>query len=367
MQFLPLGAGIFDPLYNLFGWCMHQIYLWLGSYGWTVIVFALGLKTLMLPLSLKGRKGMLRQTSLQAEIAEIRRLYPKDPQKQQQMQTELLRVNGISPGAGCLSSLINLFILLAIFQPIQHPLHYIAAVPNETMQAIGQKLVEMGLLSEQMLRARTDIPILSLLTTSGKALSAVVKDGLLKLEQLLNLDFFGINLGLTPTLNPKLLFGSQAGTYLPLLIFPILTLITMLISMKLMKLTNPTPPLSKEEKEREKRNPAKAGQSSSAEAPGQNMMKSMNIFMPILMIFTSFRFPTAMAIYWVVGNIFNIIETLIFYYFYVVPFQRRERENTLLATTQVNLGLTKEQVIESNIGQNEKANVGKSPARKKKK
>lgn len=47
-------------------------------------------------MELNLKKSMLKQQGLQDEINEIKRMYPDDPQMQQQLQAELFRQNGVS-------------------------------------------------------------------------------------------------------------------------------------------------------------------------------------------------------------------------------------------------------------------------------
>jgi YidC/Oxa1 family membrane protein insertase len=47
------------------------------------------------------------------------------------------------------------------------------------------------------------------------------------------------------------------------------------------------------------------------EAAGSDMMKSMKIVMPLMILFMGFTLPGALSIYWSIGNLFTIGQTLI--------------------------------------------------------
>jgi len=47
------------------------------------------------------------------------------------------------------------------------------------------------------------------------------------------------------------------------------------------------------------------------QAAGSDMMKSMKIIMPLMILFMGFTLPGALSIYWSIGNLFTIIQTLI--------------------------------------------------------
>ena len=322
MNVTVLAFNLFDPLYVAFGWIMRQLYLFIGNYGVTIILFTIILRGLMIPLGIKQQRSTNRMQALQGEIAEIQRRYPKDREKQSQLQMELYKQNGASPTAGCLPSILQLVIIWPIFRIIQAPLTYIMNISAENMVKIGNVLTgitgsdNLALITAKQAEqaATTNIPILNALDKSSVALSSVVDQGLLKVSQLIDTDFLGINLGLTPTYKPALLFGAESARYLPLLAIPVIVLITTLFQMRIMRLATPNRRKKAEAKEREKKNPARAGQT--PEDKTESMMKSMNIFMPLFMLWTTFSMPAALGLYWSVGNIMMILQTLIIYFFY---------------------------------------------------
>ena len=311
---IPVVMGLFDPLYWLFGNAMRYLYEWIGNYGLVIIVFTVILRAILIPMFVKSQKGILKQQALQGEVNDIKRVYADDPQTQQQLTMALYKKNGISTGTSCLVSLLQLLIIIPVFTLFQKPLHYVGGVAAENIP----KIAELVGIENAKIIARSDIPIINGLKEHGQALGEAVEKGFMELSQLVDLDFLGIDLGMTPTWKPKLLFGADTWrTYLPLLILPVLVMITMFISMRLSRLSLPKG-ISKEERERENKNPAKAGQTPKDSSAG--MMKGMNIMMPIIMLFTMFSLPSAMGLYWLFGNIMGIVQSLIIYYLYAKPF-----------------------------------------------
>jgi len=134
-----------------------------------------------------------------------------------------------------------------------------------------------------------------------------------------------MNLGLTPTYKPDLLFSASTwSTYVPLLSFPIVVLLTTLIQMKITRMTMPNRKKKAEDKEREKVNPARAGQS--PEDKSESMMKSMNIIMPVFMLWTTFTMPAAMGLYWIIGNIMMILQSVMIYYMFTKKMDKTGHE-----------------------------------------
>ena len=46
----------------------------------------------------------------------------------------------------------------------------------------------------------------------------------------------------------------------------------------------------------------------SEDAPGANMMKSMNVTMPLMSVFFCFSFASGIGLYWVAQSVFTIIQ-----------------------------------------------------------
>ena len=125
---------------------------------------------------------------------------------------------------------------------------------------------------------------------------------LLQPSELINFNFLGINLGLIPTLDTSLLFGSEAAIYLPLLLIPVLSVATTFISTKLI-----TPKASEG-----KANDKAAGTQS-----------TMALIGPLMTLFFSFQLPAGVGLYWIVSNAFQIFQQL-----YINKYVIRKKEVT---------------------------------------
>lgn len=120
------------------------------------------------------------------------------------------------------------------------------------------------------------------------ALYEIIRNADLYVGENLNKVFLGIfDLSLTPQW--KIWNITDYKTYLPLLVMPILafatTYISQMISMRSSKKKN----------------------TGEEEAP--NPMMGMMKFMPFTTLIFGFMVPTGLALYWSVGNIFNILQT----------------------------------------------------------
>jgi len=77
----------------------------------------------------------------------------------------------------------------------------------------------------------TQIDIINYFSQHKNELSGI--GNLLKPNELINMNFFGLQLGIKSSYHIADLFGIYVGTYLPLLIIPILAVVTTFISTKI--------------------------------------------------------------------------------------------------------------------------------------
>lgn len=64
MPTLPVMMGLMDPLYNLFGWILRNLYAWLENYGLVIIVFTILLNVILIPFGVKSQKEYVETTRL---------------------------------------------------------------------------------------------------------------------------------------------------------------------------------------------------------------------------------------------------------------------------------------------------------------
>ena len=124
-----------------------------------------------------------------------------------------------------------------------------------------------------------------------------------------------------------MLFGAEGTQYLPLLIIPVLVLITTLLQMRITNILKPNYKADKDAKERAKLNPARKDQV--PENNMENTMKMMNWMMPVIMLVTTFTFPSAMGFYWLVGNIMGIVQQFIIFLLFTKPLEEKKAEMAL--------------------------------------
>ncbi|MGI6077537.1 MAG: YidC/Oxa1 family membrane protein insertase [Fastidiosipilaceae bacterium] len=321
-------GSILSPLYTAFGWLMLQLYTFLQNYGVVIILFTILLRALLLPLNVKQHKNMLKTQGLSRDQQELARIYGDDKAGLQQAQMELMKKHGISQSGGCLLSVLQLFLIWPIFRIFTAPLKYIVGISDGNLSAMGQLLLNHGLLTDQEAKmvVTQNIPLLNTLQHNPAAFAESVNNGWIRAGELIDLNFLGLNLGLKPSWKPSDLFGADMSTYLPLLIIPVIAVITTFLVSKIQEWTNPMYWRIREEKELAKNNPAR----SVSDAPAmQGMTSSMKWIMPIFTLFTVFAMPAAMGLYWIAGNFMALVQQVLFYFLYTKPTYANRRQEGL--------------------------------------
>jgi YidC/Oxa1 family membrane protein insertase len=98
-------------LYNI----INGINSFIGNYGWSIVIFTIIIKLILLPLDLKSRKSMRRMSDLQPQISKLQKKYANDKEKLNQKTAELYKKERISPLSGCLPMLLSFPVLIAMF------------------------------------------------------------------------------------------------------------------------------------------------------------------------------------------------------------------------------------------------------------
>ncbi|WP_376768160.1 membrane protein insertase YidC [Paenibacillus alginolyticus] len=121
----PNTAGFFVkyfvyPLSMTLDWFADH--LW-GQYGLSILVVTLIIRLIILPLTLKQYKSSKRMQDLQPEMKKLKEKYKDDAKKQQEETMKLFQQNGVNPLAGCFPIIVQMPILIALYQAIMRNDH----------------------------------------------------------------------------------------------------------------------------------------------------------------------------------------------------------------------------------------------------
>lgn len=325
---IPLmSLSLLDPLYSLFGYVMRFIYAVFGNYGFSIIIFTVLVRLIILPLNVKQHKSTLQQQALRPQLLDLQRYYGDDREGLAQAQAALYEKHNVSLTGGCLTALLSLVIMWPVYRIINGPLYFIMQVPEESLNSIGDILVNAGVIEGvgNINLRHNSIFIIQALFDNPQVFAEVVDKGLMSVNQLLDMDFFGINLGMKPTINFSLIFSEQWTTYLPLLLFPLIAtggnVLQMWYSQKVNSPDGMTRAERKEAKEKAKKNPAlQDDQAQAAQGAGKTMM----FIMPIMTLFFTFNMPVAMSLYWIVSSLIGLFQVWLMNKIYTEPMAERQ-------------------------------------------
>ncbi len=262
--------SIFDIINVPLGYLFKGIYLFVNNYGFTIILFTLAIKLILLPLNIKQQKSMKKMQLLQPRLAKIQEKYANDKEKQSQEMMKLYQEMGVNPMGGCLPMLIQLPILFALYNIIRKPMSYIMMLGQEQILKINEiitgKAGEFATVNQIQLARKLE-PALDKIS------------GIVDKSDILNFNFFGFDLSVTPTFQ----FISEHIEYALIPVFAGAT--TYLVSVISSKIS---------------------GNSANNEAVSS--MKTMNTIFPFMTAWFAITLPAGLGLYWTISNLFQIAQ-----------------------------------------------------------
>lgn len=106
---------MFDWINLFFVNALNWIYGWVGNYGWSVVVFTLFIRLVLMPLDVKSRKGMRAMNKVQPKLQALQKKYANDKDKLNQKTMELYKKENVSMSSGCLPLLLQWPVLIFMF------------------------------------------------------------------------------------------------------------------------------------------------------------------------------------------------------------------------------------------------------------
>jgi YidC/Oxa1 family membrane protein insertase len=102
------------------------------SWGLTIVVFTIIVKTVTLPLTITSLRSSKKMQRLQPELSEVRKKYPKDKMRLQQETMALYSRHGVNPAAGCLPMLVQMPIWFALYRALWNLADPLASTYDES-------------------------------------------------------------------------------------------------------------------------------------------------------------------------------------------------------------------------------------------
>lgn len=298
-------TSILDILYIPMGYIIRFAYALTNNYMLAILLFALVMEILLLPIAIKQQKNQVKQASLAPKTNAIRKKYAgrDDKATQQKMQEELMTMyqqEKFNPAGGCLPLLIQLPIIMCLYNVIINPLRYLCNIPKDQVTNLINALKEPLGLSVR----NQQIEIINHLREVG------VSDYLeyapaLENAVLPNFKVGPFDLSQVPTLSWNWL-----------LVIPILTFVVMVASQKITQHYTYQAPETKD-------------------AQNAMSMKIMTWTMPLLTVYIEFQMAAAIGVYWVFRQVLYTVERIVLAK--VMPIPQFTEEDYKEAERQANL------------------------------
>lgn len=313
---------------SVLGWIINAIYMILDAIGipnigLSIILFTLVIYLLMTPLQIKQQKFSKLNSVMQPEIQKIQKKY-KNKKDQDSMMKQNEEINavyqkyGVSPTGSCVQLIIQLPVLLALYQVIYHIPGYITGVRN-VFSGLAAKIMEVPNFGEVLSNFLTDNKISMYgITANTEFTRETTIDFLYKLtpsqmDKLSDLSQFSglselfdsvsaqasrlnnfLTLNISDTPWSIVQSGWEAGSYLLVIaavMIPVLAWFTQWLNYKLI--------------------PQQQNSSSDQPSTMEATMKGMNTFMPIMSAIFCFSFPVGIGIYWIVGAVIRSVQQIV--------------------------------------------------------
>lgn len=121
-----MNYGVFSPISRFLNWVLHWIHEVISkmsstwSWGISIIVLTLCVRTAIWPLYNKSNRSMKRMAKLKPEMDKIKEKYPSDPTKVNQEVMKLYKKYGVNPIGGCLPMLLQIPIFFGFYRMLQY-------------------------------------------------------------------------------------------------------------------------------------------------------------------------------------------------------------------------------------------------------
>ena len=323
------SAPILGQIAIILGWLMDGIYIVLDkvgiqNIGLCIIIFSVIVYALMTPLQIKQQKFSKMSAIMQPELQKIQKKYQgkkgdQEAMMRQQEETQAVYEKyGVSPTGSCVQLLVQMPILLSLYQVIYRIPGYVGSVKEVMTGAMNQILGVNGYtdLIQTFITDHNLARVKLILDEAGNASGDSVIDFLYALspsqwqelsemkqfsgcadvinataEKLSHMQsFFGLNIADQPLtiIKTSVASGAFLLAFVALLI-PFLSWLTQVINIKMMP-------------------QATGGDDGSAMA---SSMKSMNTVMPLMSAFFCFTFPVGLGIYWIASAVVRSVQMFV--------------------------------------------------------
>ncbi len=285
-----------DIITTPIAWVLKQLsILFNGEYLFAILVFAVFVELILLPIAISQQKKSIKQARMRPKEMAIRKKYAGRTDKPTQMKMnqeiqELYQKEGYNPMGGCLPLLIQLPVLIALFNVVNDPLTYLSGFSPNAISQIG------AIIGPDAAVGTGTMGYLNYLNAPNAAeVFANVEGFVPGVTYIPNLNVFGVfDMSKTPwgcIQNWDTALTTVAG-WITVLI-PVFTFAAYFFSMKMTRKLSYQP----------LNDGSQGGMGCSP--------KLMDICLPLISVFFAFRYAAALGIYWIFKSLLDLLKRVI--------------------------------------------------------
>ncbi len=313
-----MGA-IISAIANILGYVLNFIYNYVNNYGIAIILFTILLRVLMIPINYKQNVNMKKSSIIQQKTKELQKIYGNNQEQLNKEIMNLYKEHNMTPFGGCLTSIVTLFVFISIFYIVSRPLTYMRHLDKDLIAQYTNEInaTEQVEVSNEVVNEVDDSTDKNTKNVRNYPEIAIIKEKGKDDERVyINMNFLGLDLSDIP---------SQNYTNWTVYIIPVLYVLTTFISLRIneamMKKRKEEAESSTviservvsrdENKEEKSLVPTEKEDDDDTMDTMNDMNKTMTWMMPIMSVSISLIAPLGLALYWLIGNVFMIVERLI--------------------------------------------------------
>ncbi|SCJ58653.1 Oxa1Ec [uncultured Flavonifractor sp.] len=276
-----------------FVWVLMLFYELFDNYGLALILFAVLVKVILFPLSIKAKRSMIQMNMLNGQMQKLQKMYGNNRDKYNLEVQKLYEKEKVNPMGGCLWSLLPLVILLPLYAIIRQPLTYLMNLTPDVIAEVAHVVdwnnaaVANGWIKEAadfVNAGYNQLYLASLITPDNIGAVQAVAEG----ARVINFNFLGIDLAQMPQWQ-FWTWSSVNWAHIGLFLLPIVSAASGLLFSFITMKTN-----------------AINRQSENAAVNSTN--KTMLIISPLMSLWIGFAMPAGLSVYWISQNVLSMLQ-----------------------------------------------------------
>lgn len=266
-----------------FGFTLSTFYNITGNYIIAIVMLTILIKMCFLPGAIRQHKNVLKMKKFNLKVNKIKELYTEEPDKIKEATKTIQAKENLKKGnLGCLSFIVQLVVLIGLFNAINTPLTNVLNIEDSAVHNMVTVMSENG----EEITENTNKTEIIILKEIDNYKETFLSEGTLTEETLNEIicfrdkfNFLGINLSYSPDF--KTINGLWGVPVLVLIVGISSTLYSFLF--------------------RKKNNPGKGKFTA---------IQALPFITPMLSFLFAFMFPAGVGLYWAISNLLSFIQTV---------------------------------------------------------